>query len=1232
MTDRRVALLCLSAGLAFPAPAQTTRTRNPHGPLTVACESCHTASGWTPIRPRPEFNHQTQTSYPLLGHHENVPCQSCHVKKVFKNTSRECASCHADLHRGQMGKSCDQCHNVRGWNVAVQQTRDHANRFPLLGAHAAAACESCHRGAASGLFKGLSTDCASCHVSDYKKAQSPPHAASRLPLRCEQCHSMDSWAGARFDHAQVTRFPLEGAHARVECRSCHVGGRFQGTPSQCFDCHNVQFSAAQSPNHVAAGFPRDCQVCHTAVQWKGARFDHNTATHFQLTGSHTSVQCVSCHVAGRFGGSPTTCEGCHRPAFEQTKNPDHARGGFSSDCATCHTTVGWKGAKFDHDLSRFRLTGSHVQVECASCHVGGKFTGTPADCWGCHQTAFARTVQPNHATAGFPRDCLVCHTTSQWKGAVFDHSKTQFALTGAHGAVQCQSCHTADRFAGTPKTCDGCHLDAFNKAANPNHVAAGFPKDCLVCHTSVQWKGAVFDHSKTQFALTGAHTALQCAQCHVVGRFAGLGKSCDVCHTDAFNKTSNPNHAAAGFAKDCALCHTTVQWKGAQFDHGRTQFPLTGAHKPAQCASCHVGGKFTGLPKNCDSCHLDAFNKTTNPNHATAGFPKDCTVCHTTLQWSGAQFDHGKTQFPLMGAHAATQCLSCHVGGKFAGLAKDCESCHIDAFNKTTNPNHIAAAFSRDCAICHTVVQWKGAKFDHGKTRFPLTGAHQPVQCAACHVGGRYAGTPLNCDSCHLDAFNKTTNPNHVAAGFARDCAVCHVTSQWKGARFDHGKTQFPLTGAHSAAQCAQCHVGSKYAGVPKNCDSCHIEAFNKTVNPNHAAAGFPKDCAVCHTTAQWKGAKFDHSAMTQFALTGAHSAESCVSCHVGGVFKGTVKSCEGCHLTAFNHTVNPNHVAAGFPKDCAVCHTTAQWKGAKFDHSKTQFPLTGSHTSAQCAQCHVGGKFTGTPKNCDSCHLEAFNKTTNPNHVTAGFPKDCAVCHTTTQWKGAKFDHSKTQFPLTGSHTSAQCAQCHVGGKFTGTPKNCDSCHLEAFNKTTNPNHVTAGFPKDCAVCHTTTQWKGAKFDHSKTQFPLTGSHTSAQCAQCHVGGKFTRDAEELRLVPPGGVQQDHESEPRGRRVPEGLRRLPHDDAVEGREVRPLQDEVPADRIAHFGAVRPVPRRRQVYRGRRRTATRATWTRSTRRRIRTTWPPGSRRTARSATRRRSGRAPSSITPRRSFR
>src|SRR2546427_8275785 len=116
-----------------------------------------------------------------------------------------------------------------------------------------------------------------------------------------------------------------------------------------------------------------------------------------------------------------------------------------------------------------------------------------------------------------------------------------------------------------------------------------------------------------------------------------------------------------------------------------------------------------------------------------------------------------------------------------------------------------------------------------------------------------------------------------------------------------------------------------------------------------------------------------------------------------------------GCHLTDFQKTTNPNHVAAGFPTACITCHTTTQWLGAKFDHNKTPFPLTGAHVTVACALCHVGGKFAGTPMDCVGCHLTDFQKTTNPNHVAAGFSTACVTCHTTTQWLGAKFDHNKT-------------------------------------------------------------------------------------------------------------------------------------------------------------------------------------------------------------------------------
>ncbi len=98
----------------------SANSRSPHGPLNVACQNCHTAMGWKPIRSKPEFDHN-QTKFPLRGMHESVTCTQCHIKPVFSNTGTRCADCHADIHKRQLGANCEQCHTVKGWKV--QSTR-----------------------------------------------------------------------------------------------------------------------------------------------------------------------------------------------------------------------------------------------------------------------------------------------------------------------------------------------------------------------------------------------------------------------------------------------------------------------------------------------------------------------------------------------------------------------------------------------------------------------------------------------------------------------------------------------------------------------------------------------------------------------------------------------------------------------------------------------------------------------------------------------------------------------------------------------------------------------------------------------------------------------------------------------------------------------------------------------------------------------------------------------------
>lgn len=539
------------------------KVQNPHGNLNIRCENCHTYTAWKPIRSMPEFDHN-KTKYPLRGMHQGVACTQCHTKPVFTQVGTKCADCHADIHRGQNGANCQSCHTVQGWKVSIDAIREHLNRFPLVGAHAVAQCEDCHKGAASGQFQGLSTDCYSCHSTEYQ-TKVINHVALGFPTTCNLCHSMDSWFGAKFDHAKFTGFALTGMHATLDCIACHANGQFQGTPANCYSCHTADYNGTTNPNHVQAGFPRDCGVCHTTSTWNSATFDHATYAHYPLTGAHATLQCTQCHVNGQYSGTPTACSSCHINDYNGTTNPNHKAAGFPTDCSICHSTSGWSPATFDHSTTGFPLTGAHATLQCVQCHVNNNYTGQSAQCSSCHINDYNNTTNPNHKAAGFPTDCTICHTTTAWSPSTFNHNNTPFPLTGAHTSVACVSCHVNNVYAGTPTDCYSCHKADYTGTTNPNHVAAQFPTTCTTCHNTTTWLGATFNH--TWFPIysgTHAGTWTSCADCHInSANYATF--SCITCHQHSAANT-NPNHdGVSGYtytATSCYSCHPTGQGGG----------------------------------------------------------------------------------------------------------------------------------------------------------------------------------------------------------------------------------------------------------------------------------------------------------------------------------------------------------------------------------------------------------------------------------------------------------------------------------------------------------------------------------------------------------------------------------------------------------------------------------------------------------------------------------------------
>jgi hypothetical protein len=220
--------------------------------------------------------------------------------------------------------------------------------------------------------------------------------------------------------------------------------------------------------------------------------------------------------------------------------------------------------------------------------------------------------------------------------------------------------------------------------------------------------------------------------------------------------------------------------------------PLARAHQnldgAANCIKCHeVSTKSPTF--RCTECHREIADELQRNYGLHATFPRSgpagaaCVKCHsdhngenfTLLNWDPTPkgFDHSKTGYVLDGKHIGVGCRACHsmqhiavaarallatkdLNHTWLGLSPTCTTCHEDKHKGRFGPN---------CLQCHTTSDWKGAKmdaehFDHSKTRYPLTGAHQKTPCQKCHTPGadgqpRYAGIQFStCSACHTDPHN----------------------------------------------------------------------------------------------------------------------------------------------------------------------------------------------------------------------------------------------------------------------------------------------------------------------------------------------------------------------------------------------------------------------------------------------------------------------------------------------
>jgi hypothetical protein len=595
---------------------------------------------------------------------------------------------------------------------------------------------------------------------------------------------------------------------------------------------------------------------------------------------------------------------------------------------------------------------------------------------------------------------------------------------GLNGAANCVKCHEV--FSKTPTfRCVECHKEIAAELQQNKGLHATYPRsgpmgrDCVKCHSDhngenfqmVHWNPTAtgFDHSKTGYPLDGKHVGVNCRTCHTPQHipmaarallttkdlnhtYLGLSPTCTTCHEDKHQGRLGPN---------CLQCHSTSGWKGAKmdkehFDHSKTRYPLTGAHRDVACEKCHKAGT-DGLPvyaglhfSKCSDCHADPHK---------GEFKQTCESCHNTSTWKRSTFtstfDHSKTRYPLLGRHLEVPCLSCHKSANFKAemVFANCADCHKP---DPHGGQFLKRADGGRCESCHKVQGWKPTTYtavEHAKSGFPLASPHAKVKCADCHTpAGKATVYKLKfalCVDCHKDEHQG----QFAAAPWLNRCEQCHngatfMTSNYNLAK--HQKSSFPLSGGHEAVACIDCHkppVGSKvelYHFKQLSCTSCHEDIhkgeFAETM-AGRDAKGKPLGCEACHATREWKDlSKFDHG-RTKFPLQGSHRAVDCADCHkppnmelnmVHVRFKAAPTACSECHENPHSDQFGPR------AKDCAGCHNVIKWKPSLFDHEKTAFSLKGGHQDVACSACHslkrtVGEKlvlfYKPTPTACEACH-----------------------------------------------------------------------------------------------------------------------------------------------------------------------------------------------------------------------------------------------------------------------
>lgn len=233
--------------------------------LPVKCDLCHFEDNWL-IDDISEMHEEF--GFIFSGAHISLDCSECHSKSVeliFEPISPDCYSCHSynynstknpDHNAENFSFECFQCHDIDADSWIISH-----DFFPLVSGHNISDCSKCHENSD---YTQKSSECYSCHSSNFENTTNPDHELNSFSKNCEECHTLEpGWSPAEYTIHDDNDFPIYSGKHNGEwslCTDCHTDPNDYSEFS-CLNCHEHEKSKMDKEHDEESGYVYESQAC-----------------------------------------------------------------------------------------------------------------------------------------------------------------------------------------------------------------------------------------------------------------------------------------------------------------------------------------------------------------------------------------------------------------------------------------------------------------------------------------------------------------------------------------------------------------------------------------------------------------------------------------------------------------------------------------------------------------------------------------------------------------------------------------------------------------------------------------------------------------------------------------------------------------------------------------------------------------------------------------------------------